>query len=308
MTTTVSFGKRLKQLREERDLNKTQMAELLKISRVAYGHYEEDKRHPECTLIPGFCKALGVTADYLLGISETRAPIYAKVAETTGLNEESILYLKRMHHSSLNENINIINLLLNDEPDASYFDYVCTTPPPPMSDQEKEHRYNEYIARSKQKDQKPILEELSEEWSYNDYVAKMNDEERYAYELKKNAEILEQYPPIPEPMTTIEEINQSLITLKQQQEFLEHEWQKSNLLSRIGDYLTYHEGCNLYSSGQSEPLSNEHQICLSIGNKYMHFPSKESNELFEFMLLQKVIDALKIFKKNFHERENSKEA
>lgn len=299
MSATVSLGERLKQIREERGLNKTQMADLLKIGRVAYGNYENGTRHPECTIIPEFCEALGVTADYLLGMSETRAPIYAKVAETTGLNEEAILYLKRIRQSSLSGNVDIINLLLNDEPDTSHFDYVSTTPPPPMSEAEMERQYAEYMAWVNGENSKPILETLSEEWSRNDYLGGMSDEEIIAQGMKERAEMEEYYASIPTP--TAEESHKALMALERQQEFFEREWQKSNLLSRIGDYLAYREGCSLYSFGQEEPLSNEHQICLGIGNKYMSFPSKESNELFEFMLIQKIIDALKVFKKNFQQ-------
>ena len=299
MSATVSLGERLKQIREERGLNKTQMADLLKIGRVAYGNYENGTRHPECTIIPEFCEALGVTADYLLGMSDTRAPVYAKVAETTGLNEEAILYLKRIRQSSLRGNVDIINLLLNDEPDTSHFDCMPTTPPPPMSEAEMERQYSEYMAWINEENSKPILETLSEEWSRNDYLGGMSGEEIIAHGMKERAEMEEYYASIPAP--TAEESHKALLTLKRQQEFYEREWQKSNLLSRIGDYLSYREGCSLYSFGQEEPLSSEHQICLGIGNKYMSFPSKESNELFEFMLIQKIIDALKIFKKNFQQ-------
>jgi len=297
MSATVSLGGRLKQIREERGLNKTQMADLLKIGRVAYGNYENGVRHPECTIIPEFCEALGVTADYLLGMSETRTPAYAKVAETTGLNEEAILYLKRIRQSSLRGNVDIINMLLNDEPDTSHFDFVSTTPPPPMSDAEMERQYAEYTAWVNGENKKPILEALSEEWGHNDYLSGMSDEEIIAQGMKEREEMEEYYASIP-PLTE-EESRQALIDLKRQQDFFEREWKKSNLLSRISDYLAYHDGCSLYSFGQEEALSSEHQICLGIGKKYMSFPSKESNELFEFMLIQKIIDALKVFKKNF---------
>lgn len=301
MSSSVTFGNRLKQIRKERGLNKKQMADLLNIGRVAYGNYENGTRHPECTIIPDFCKKLDVTADYLLGISDTRNPVYAKVAETTGLNEEAILYLKRIRNSSFSEHVDIINKLLNEEPDTSHLDYVSMTPPPPMSDAEIERQYAEHMAWVNGEEEKPILEALSEEWDRNDFFSAMTEEEIIAQGLKEREEMKEYYESIP-PLTADEE-RREMHSMKRQQEFFQREWAKSNLLSRISDYLSYHEGCTLHSFGQEEPLSADHQICLGIGNKYMSFPSKESNELFEFMLIQKIIDALKIFKRNYYNQD-----
>lgn len=64
--------------------------------------------------------------------------------------------------------------------------------------------------------------------------------------------------------------------------------------------FTYQTGCMLESMCRSEELTDEHSINIGIGkDKIVKFPSAESDELFEFMLIQKVIDALKKFKEAY---------
>ena len=295
MSKFVSLGERLEMLREEQNLTKNQIAKKIDISRVTYDNYITGRRTPDCSVIIAFCREFKVSADYLLGLSQTRNPSYAKVAETTGLNEESILYLERMSRFLSDETVDIINLLINEEPDTAHLDWPIP-PPPPMSAAELEAQYNEYTDWLNGRE-RPILNVLSEEWEYQDYHSKMSEEEMIAQAMEEQTKMKEFYDSM--PALTKEAVERAVAGIKKQDAFFEREWRKSNLLSRINDYLSYREGCSLRAFGQEERLSDDRQICLGIGKNTINFPSRESNELFEFMLTQKIIDALKIFKKNY---------
>ena len=63
----IEFGKRLSLLRKRHRLTQQDMAEKLKITRGAYGLYEQVRREPSIQMIIEIADILGVSLDYLLG-------------------------------------------------------------------------------------------------------------------------------------------------------------------------------------------------------------------------------------------------
>jgi transcriptional regulator with XRE-family HTH domain len=57
---------RLKQLRTERNLTQTQLAEKLETTRGTYAHYEIGKRQPDYDMLQKIANYFEVTTDYLL--------------------------------------------------------------------------------------------------------------------------------------------------------------------------------------------------------------------------------------------------
>ena len=66
----ISFGKRLKELREENNLTQKELAEKLGINAVTYLHYEKEQRQPALELIADISVFYGVSVDYLLGLKD----------------------------------------------------------------------------------------------------------------------------------------------------------------------------------------------------------------------------------------------
>jgi transcriptional regulator with XRE-family HTH domain len=66
----ISFGKRLKELREENNLTQKELAEKLGINAVTYLHYEKEQRQPSLELIADISVFYGVSVDYLLGLKD----------------------------------------------------------------------------------------------------------------------------------------------------------------------------------------------------------------------------------------------
>ena len=83
--TEVSFGDLLREAREARSLNQTELAKLAKLQPAAIGHFEKNRRKPSFANIRSLAKALNVTSDYLLG----RAPKMGG-ATTAFRNEENL--------------------------------------------------------------------------------------------------------------------------------------------------------------------------------------------------------------------------
>ncbi len=65
---------RLKEAREQKGLSQSELADLAHVSRQAYSLYERDLRRPNWETMIVLAKALGVSVDYLLGLSEDPFP------------------------------------------------------------------------------------------------------------------------------------------------------------------------------------------------------------------------------------------
>ena len=66
----ILLGKRLKELREEKNLTQKQVADALKINSVTYLHYEKSQREPPLMLLAEMAVYFNVSVDYLLGLTD----------------------------------------------------------------------------------------------------------------------------------------------------------------------------------------------------------------------------------------------
>ncbi len=94
MQTSLTIQEKLKDLRVERKLTLEELAEKTGISKSALGNYEtNDCKEISHSSIAILAKFYGVTADYLLGLSENRNPANADLSELH-LQDEAIAILK----------------------------------------------------------------------------------------------------------------------------------------------------------------------------------------------------------------------
>jgi len=63
------FSERLKELRLEKEISQHQLAKQTGISQKGISHWENEERIPNANAIITLAKFFGVTADYLLGIT-----------------------------------------------------------------------------------------------------------------------------------------------------------------------------------------------------------------------------------------------
>jgi transcriptional regulator with XRE-family HTH domain len=66
------FAKRIKELRDEKDLGLNQLANKLGIGSSSLSQYENCKRTPDIDVCKMFADFFGVTCDYLIGITDER--------------------------------------------------------------------------------------------------------------------------------------------------------------------------------------------------------------------------------------------
>lgn len=69
----MDFGARLAELRKERGFTQLELAEQAGLSRRMLAYYEGQSEHPPTTHLPSIARALGVTADELLGLVAVKA-------------------------------------------------------------------------------------------------------------------------------------------------------------------------------------------------------------------------------------------
>ena len=64
------FNERLKDLRQDKKLTQTKLSELTGISQSMISAYELNQTRPTDYVIITFCKFFGVSADYILGLTD----------------------------------------------------------------------------------------------------------------------------------------------------------------------------------------------------------------------------------------------
>ena len=70
MGMMLSFGERIRNLREDRDMNQTQLANAVNMTQRKISYIECGKFEPSIEDIVAFCNFFRVSSDYLLGLSE----------------------------------------------------------------------------------------------------------------------------------------------------------------------------------------------------------------------------------------------
>ena len=66
--------KRIRDLREDRDLTQQQLADLLHCTQVCYSHYENGKRDIPPAALETLADFYGVSVDYLMGRTNVKIP------------------------------------------------------------------------------------------------------------------------------------------------------------------------------------------------------------------------------------------
>lgn len=85
-----TFSKRLRALREERNLSQGEVSLALGISRGSLSFYENNSRTADIEILYKASKYFGVTPDYLLGKSDNRTPENTNIGQVTGLSDKAI--------------------------------------------------------------------------------------------------------------------------------------------------------------------------------------------------------------------------
>ena len=83
------FGKRLKELRKANGYTIEQFAEAVGISKSSVGYYENNNRMPDIEILSRIADVLNVSADYLIGKTNTTAMRgkMKTVCDFTGLSD-----------------------------------------------------------------------------------------------------------------------------------------------------------------------------------------------------------------------------
>ena len=70
MGMELTFGEKLRLLREEQELNQTELGKLLNMTQRKISYLERDRYEPSLQDIKAICTYFRVAADYLLGFSK----------------------------------------------------------------------------------------------------------------------------------------------------------------------------------------------------------------------------------------------
>ena len=66
----ILFNSRLRELRKEKALTQTQLAQILNVSQATVAKWETGDRDPDLIMILRLCEVFETSVDYLLGVSD----------------------------------------------------------------------------------------------------------------------------------------------------------------------------------------------------------------------------------------------
>ncbi|MDE5993887.1 MAG: helix-turn-helix domain-containing protein [Oscillospiraceae bacterium] len=72
----MKVAQRIRDLRNDAELNQTQIAQLLKTSQTVYSRYERNERDLPIDYLYELCKFYNVSADYILGLTDEPRKLY----------------------------------------------------------------------------------------------------------------------------------------------------------------------------------------------------------------------------------------
>lgn len=98
------FGERLTNAMKWNDMTRLALAERIGITRQAIGQYMDGKSIPTSDKLAKIAKALDVSCDYLLGLSDQPRVDIDAPEKDIGLNAESIVHLRALQKRILNDN------------------------------------------------------------------------------------------------------------------------------------------------------------------------------------------------------------
>lgn len=110
------FGKRLKELRKANGYTIEQFAEAVRISKSTVGYYENNNRMPDIEILSRIADVLNVSADYLIGKTNTTATKgkTKTVCDFTGLSDTAVEYLAELVKNKRFDRIAVINHLFSE--------------------------------------------------------------------------------------------------------------------------------------------------------------------------------------------------
>lgn len=110
------FGKRLKELRKANGYTIEQFADIVGIAKSSVGYYENAKRLPDIEILTRIADVLNVSADYLIGKTNTTAQKgkMKTVCDFTGLSDSTAEYLVQLVKDRDYEKLAVINHLFQE--------------------------------------------------------------------------------------------------------------------------------------------------------------------------------------------------
>ena len=96
------IGERLQDIRKDHNDTQQDLADKLHASLYAVRCWEQGKSDPSHDTLVAICKLYGVSADYLLGLTD-EDPVYSQRRQKNNLNTENLATLKRFEAFLYNE-------------------------------------------------------------------------------------------------------------------------------------------------------------------------------------------------------------
>ncbi len=110
------LGNKIRELRKNRGMTQSELAEMLGISSSSVGMYEQGRRQPDSEMILKICSVFGTSADYLLGKD--------KSDQKHGVCELSLVFDEFTQVLSSQQGLMFDGILLNEDDKKKIVDAI----------------------------------------------------------------------------------------------------------------------------------------------------------------------------------------
>lgn len=116
MNTKEFFARRVIELRREKGISQSQLADLVGVSKTSANLYESASRVPDIQVLVRYALELEVSADYLLGLSDNKTVEAQAMGGELGLWDDTLKCLK--YYEELSKCVRDMQMEYSDEADA----------------------------------------------------------------------------------------------------------------------------------------------------------------------------------------------
>lgn len=102
----MKYNEKLKALREDNDLNQTELGRLFNVNQITISQYERGKRQPPIEILIKYAQYFHISLDYIVGLTDNPKPYWTVKNDNSNNNNKTV----NIEQNGNTNNIGNINL------------------------------------------------------------------------------------------------------------------------------------------------------------------------------------------------------
>lgn len=86
----MKYNEKLKALREDNDLNQTELGKLFNVNQITISQYERGKRQPPIEILIKYAQYFHISLDYIVGLTDNPKPYWTVKNDNSNNNNKTV--------------------------------------------------------------------------------------------------------------------------------------------------------------------------------------------------------------------------